>query len=119
MSLFFGKGSETRDLSRKDLREGLFHALDALGPRKNVLVVPPDFTRYHSRAGELTQYAHEYYGERLTHILPALGTHAPMTERQMSVMFGNVPRDIFRVHDWRRGVATLGEVPAAFLREQL
>src|SRR5215471_9673429 len=100
------------------LRDELFQALDALGWRNMVLVIPPDFTRYHSRAGELTQYAFEYYGERLACVLPALGTHAPMTEGQIATMFGNIPRELFRVHDWRNGLTTLGEVPAAFLREQ-
>src|SRR5215469_323181 len=100
------------------LRDGLFQALGALGRRNKVLVIPPDFTRYHSRAGKLTQYAFEYYGERLACVLPALGTHAPMTEGQIATMFDNIPRELFRVHDWRNGLTTLGEVPAEFLREQ-
>ena len=113
MSLYFAAGSETHELSRKDLRMGLFRALDALGPRHKVLAVPPDFTRYHSRAGELTQLAWEYFGDRLTHILPAVGTHTPMSECEMETMYGGIPRNLFVVHDWRHGVATLGEVPAA------
>ena len=32
-------------------------------------------------------------------------------------MFGPTPRDLFRVHDWRNDVVTLGEVPAEFIRE--
>jgi nickel-dependent lactate racemase len=103
------------DLS--DLRQVLFCALDALGPRRKVLAIPPDFTRYPSRAGELTCYLHEYYGDRLTHILPALGTHSPMTHAQIERMFAGVPHAKFHVHDWRRGLATLGEVPRAFIRE--
>jgi nickel-dependent lactate racemase len=118
MSLLFTTGPEARELSGSHLKQGLFHALDALGPRKKVLVVPPDFTRRHSRAGELTQYAYEYYGDRLTDILPALGTHTPMADGQIEMMFGNVPRWIFRVHDWRIGLTTLGHVPADFIREQ-
>ncbi len=118
MSLFFHAGGEARELSSADLRQGLFRALEALGPRRKVLCLPPDFTRAHSRAGELTRYAWEYYGDRLTDILPAIGTHFPMTPEEISAMFGGVPQDRFRVHDWREGVVTLGEVPAAFLREQ-
>jgi len=60
--------------------------------------------------------AWEHYGERLTDVLPAVGTHTPMTDREIGTMFGAVPRDLFRVHDWRTGLATLGEVPAAFVR---
>ncbi len=33
-------------------------------------------------------------------------------------MFGDMPLDLFRVHDWRNGIVTLGEVPAAYVREQ-
>ncbi|PWU04340.1 MAG: D-mannonate epimerase [Terriglobia bacterium] len=104
------------DLS--DLRGGLFRALDALGPRRRVLAIPPDFTRYHSRAGELTGYLREYYGDRLTHVLPALGTHTRMSDGQIERMFPGVPRNIFHVHDWRCGLALLGQVPAEFVREQ-
>ena len=62
--------------------------------------------------------AYEYYGERLAAVLPALGTHSAMTATQIETMFGDMPRDLFRVHDWRHGLATLGEVPASFIREQ-
>ncbi len=118
MSLFFTTGPAARELSGADLKQGLFRALDALGPRHKVLVVPPDFTRHHSRAGELTQYAYEYYGDRLTDVLPALGTHTAMADGQIESMFGSVPRWIFRVHDWRIGLTTLGQVPSSFIREQ-
>lgn len=118
MSLFWAAGSETAELSPADLRDGLFVALNALGKRQKVLCLPPDFTRTHSRAGDLTRYAWQYYGDRLTDVLPALGTHFPMTDAEIVSMFGNVPRDRFRVHDWRNGLVTLGEVSAAFIREQ-
>ena len=118
MSLFFSAGSETAELSSADLRQGLFQAFEALGERRKVLCLPPDITRYHSRAGELTRYAWEYFGERLTGVLPAIGTHSPMTASEIETMFGNMPRGLFRVHDWRGGLATLGEVPAEFIREQ-
>ena len=82
-----------------------------------VLVIPPDYTRLSSKAGELTNFAWQYYGEKLTDILPALGTHTPMTEEQISHMFGNTPRNLFREHDWRNDVVTLGTVPAEFVNE--
>jgi nickel-dependent lactate racemase len=41
-----------------------------------------------------------------------------MTASEIETMFGNMPRGLFRVHDWRGGLATLGEVPAEFIREQ-
>ena len=118
MSLLYSAASETHDLSDQDLKAGLFQALEALGPRRNVLVIPPDFTRRHSRAGELSRFAWEYYGDRLRTVLPALGTHRAMAAREVEIMFGGIPKDRFAVHDWRHGLATLGEVPAAFVCEQ-
>jgi nickel-dependent lactate racemase len=82
-----------------------------------VIAVPPDFTRFHSRAGEITEMVWEFYGDALTDVLPALGTHTAMSEYQLATMFGETPRELFRVHDWRRDVVTLGEVPGEFLRE--
>ncbi len=117
MSLFFATGSATTELSGDDLKQGLSKALDTLGERRKVIAIPPDFTRFHSGAGEVTRYAWEYYGDRLTDVLPALGTHAPMSPAEIDRMFGGVPHSLFRVHDWRRDLVTLGEVPAAFVRE--
>jgi nickel-dependent lactate racemase len=118
MSLYYAKGSATTEFSPEDLKQGLFTALEALGERRKVLALPPDFTRYHSRAGELTRDAWEYYGDRLTDVLPALGTHTAMTDCQIGNMFGDMPRGLFRVHDFRSGLVTLGEVPAEFICEQ-
>jgi nickel-dependent lactate racemase len=118
MSLYFSAGSPAAILSVQDLRAGLFAALGKLGERRKVLCLPPDFTRFHSHAGVLTRYAWEYFGPGLTDVLPALGTHAAMTRDEINKMFGEMPLDLFRVHDWRNGLSTLGEVPASFVREQ-
>jgi nickel-dependent lactate racemase len=118
MSLYCAKGSIDTDLSPQELNTLLAESLAKLGPRNQVLAVPPDQTREHSRAGELTRYAWKYYGDKLKAILPALGTHTAMRPDQISHMFGEVPQDLFRVHNWRTDVETLGEVPAEFIREQ-
>ena len=115
--LYCETGSATAQLTEADLRKALFAALDRLGPRQRVLVVPPDFTRFHSQAGLLTRLVYEYYGSRLVDVLPALGTHSPMTPEQIAEMYAGVPPGLFRVHNWRTGVVTLGEVPAEFVRE--
>jgi nickel-dependent lactate racemase len=114
--LYYSRGSERENLTADDLKQGLYAALEKLGKRRKVLAVPPDITRLPSRAGELTRYAWQYYGRAMTDVLPALGTHAPMVEPEIARMFGEVPRDLFRVHDWRNGFVTLGEVPAEFIR---
>jgi nickel-dependent lactate racemase len=115
--IFYENGSANTNLSATDLKKGLFEALRKLGEKKKVLAVPPDYTRFPSRAGELTEMVWEYYGDRLTDILPALGTHTPMTEKQIGHMFGKTPRALFREHDWRKDVVTLGMVPAEFVKE--
>jgi nickel-dependent lactate racemase len=118
MTTFLAIGNEREELSSGDLREGLFHALRSLGTRNRVLAIPPDLSRIHSRAGELTRNTYEYFGEQLQAVLPALGTHAPMTPEHKTKMFGAIPPALFHVHDWRRDTVTLGEVPADYIREQ-
>lgn len=115
--IYYEKGSSDIALSRDDLKKGLNEAFGKLGERQKVLAVPPDYTRLPSRAGELTEMAWEYYGEKLTDILPALGTHTPMTEPQINHMFGRTPKTLFREHDWRYDVVTLGEVPESYIHE--
>jgi nickel-dependent lactate racemase len=41
-----------------------------------------------------------------------------MTGDQIAAMFGDLPRDLFRIHDWRSDLVTLGEVPAEFVAAQ-
>ena len=118
MSLLAAQGGPTSELSSDDLRETLHTALASLGDRRRVLAVPPDFTRRDSQAGLLTQFAYQFYGSRLTDVLPALGTHTPMSDQSIAAMFGNIPRTLFRDHNWRTDTRKLGEIPSSFLREQ-
>ena len=118
MSLHCATGSVATELTSQQLHDLLVESLSRLGKRSRVLVVPPDQSRVHSRAGDLTRYAWEYYGDQLQAVLPALGTHAAMLPKQITRMFGAMPIDLFRVHNWRTDVETLGEVPAKFIHEQ-
>src|SRR5580692_10875450 len=108
MSLYAAHGDVQMEIAPTELRSLLFAALDKLGPRRRVLVVPPDITRLHSRAGELARWAWEYYGEALRAVLPALGTHAPMSAEQLTRMFGDLPQSLIQIHNWRTDVETLG-----------
>ena len=67
-------------LSRAELRAALQRSLgDCAGLRK-VLLLPPDFTRFHSAAGTLTQLLCELLpADCQVDIMPALGTHTPVT----------------------------------------
>ena len=104
-------------LQEDDVRRVLFEALDAAGPAKRVLAIPPDGTRSRSRAGLVLKLLREYCGDALTDVLPALGTHAPMSRAELSEHFPGIPYELFRAHDWRRDLVTLGEVPASYVRE--
>lgn len=115
--LYFARGNPTEAISEEGLREGLTAALERLGPRRRVLAVGPDITRLHSQAGLLTQMAWSYYGAALRDVLPAIGTHRPMTPDEIKRMYGEIPLPLFRVHDWRNGIVTRGEVPASFVQE--
>jgi nickel-dependent lactate racemase len=113
--IFFQSGSENTVIGSQELEAGLFSALEKLGLRKKVLVVPPDFTRFHSRAGELTTLIYNYYKRGLKDILPSLGTHSPMSDAEIEEMYKGVPKDLFRIHDWRKDVVTTGTVPGDFV----
>ena len=115
--IYFGAGSEKSVMGPEDLTNGLYTALEKLGKRKNVLVVPPDFTRFHSGAGELTSLISRFYGSNLKDILPALGTHTAMTGDEIKKMYPGVPEKLFRVHDFRKDAVTLGTIPREYISE--
>ena len=84
------------------------------GAVKKALVIPPDFTRFHSNAGFITQVFYRLLSAKGAEvdILPALGTHVPVSETQWKTMFGEIPYSKMIVHNWRTDVMKLGEVPA-------
>nr|MBP8989047.1 DUF2088 domain-containing protein [Clostridia bacterium] len=116
---FLKKFAQSPDgLSKDDLEKAVADSL--AGQEKNlshVLIIPPDYTRLHSGAGLLTAL----YYERLqktckVDILPALGTHEPMTQSEYQDFFGpDVPFSAMITHNWRTDVVKLGEVPADFV----
>jgi nickel-dependent lactate racemase len=113
--ILFEKGSPTADLSADDLREGICSSLDKIGPPRNMLIVPPDITRLQSRAGDLTRFAYEHRPEAVSAILPALGTHCPMSIKEIQTMFGKTPPELFLPHSWRTDCDTSGAVPSDFV----
>src|SRR5271169_5768298 len=118
MSVYCAHGGQDFELSSGELKDLLFAALEKLGRRTNVLVVPPDQTRAASRAGELTSFAWNYYGDALRGVLPALGTHKAMSAERIAGMFGDVPLSLFHSHNWREDVETVGVVPREFIFAQ-
>ena len=115
--MYFERGSKTDVITAEDTRAILRQVFDKMGPKKRVLALPPDFTRFNSYAGPITEMANDYFGDALTDVMPALGTHSPMTDEQISTMFGSVPKEKFRVHDWRNDVVTIGTVPGEYVKK--
>ena len=109
---------DEQGLSPDEIRQALLASLEGRSVRR-ALILPPDFTRFHSGAGFITNVYYHALTERgaAVDILPALGTHEPMTPAQLDAMFGDVPHERFLVHDWRHDVVKLGEIPADYVGE--
>ena len=105
-------------LREEEIRAALAQSLEGRALRK-VLILPPDFTRYHSNTGFITNVYYHMLRDMGAEvdIMPALGTHDPVTPAQAAQMFGDIPYEALLVHDWRNDVVKLGEIPAAFLEE--
>ena len=116
MTVHLAIGSATTDLSDAQIAAAVRETLAKLGARSRVLAVPPDATRAHSKAGPILGAVAAHYGAALTDVLPALGTHVPMTPAQIAGMYPAVPPSLFRIHDWRRDVVTIGEIPGSEVR---
>lgn len=115
--LYYARGGPSVVLDSVGLRAGLEEALVKVPDARRVLLIPPDSTRRHTRAGEMTRYAWRHFGDHIAAVMPALGTHAPMTDDELGTMFGDLPRHLFRLHDWRNDVVTLGSVSADYVEE--
>ena len=110
-------GGASADVSRAELAvfvRDLASVVAGMGARR-VLLVPPDQTRLHSRAGEIVaQLAGllETHVERVD-VMPALGTHRPLGPAECRLMFGDTidPATVLH-HRWRDDVTTVGELPA-------
>jgi len=100
------------------LKEALAKSLEGRDLKK-VLILPPDFTRMYSGAGKITAIYYELLKDKCqVDIMPALGTHVPMTQEEWVAFFGEgVPFDRMLVHNWRTDVIKIGEVPASFVSE--
>ena len=105
-------------LTAEEIKTALLASIEGRSLKK-VLILPPDFTRFHSNAGYITNvYYHALIEKGVSvDILPALGTHVAVTKEQWNAMFGDIPYDKMLVHNWRTDVVKLGEVPAEFVSD--
>jgi Lactate racemase N-terminal domain len=115
-------GGATASISGDELRHRIDGAADDVvipAPPRRVLVVPPDSSRGRSRAGEITALL---FGRLTasgcdTYVLPAIGTHHPMTGDEVSRLFhGRVPAARVLAHRWREDLVHLGDIPADEVR---
>ena len=86
---------------------------------KKILILPPDFTRFHSKAGFISSYLYQQLKDQADiFFLPALGTHVPMSTSEIDAMFGTeIPKDRFLPHFWRTDVEVLGEITSERMAE--
>jgi len=113
---YFSRGSATDNIATADKRA----ALQMLNrSARKVLLLPPDHTRSNSGAGELTNLLYEMFAPTAqVDIMPTIGTHSPMTEQQLRMMYGDkIPLDRFLVHDWRNQVRHVGTVPGSLIKD--
>jgi len=116
------QAGETLDIQQDELESLVIRSLESFGGARlrRVLLLPPDHTRLNSMAGPITAIAYRWLARNgaQVDIMPALGTHAPMGESELRLMFGaTIPLDRFIAHDWRKDVVLRGVIPGAFLKE--
>ncbi len=110
---------EEKGISGEQLEKMLDDLLVQYPDAKKVLIIPPDYTRCYSYAGEITQLLYKKLSSSAQiDVMPALGTHMAMNEDEMQKFFGDVvPRDRIIVHHWQTDTVCLGYVPAEVCSE--
>lgn len=110
---------EEKGISGEQLEKMLDDLLVQYQDAKKVLIIPPDYTRCYSYAGEITQLLYKKLSPSAQiDVMPALGTHMAMNEDEMQKFFGDVvPRDRIIVHHWQTDTVCLGYVPAEVCSE--
>lgn len=114
------KSKSSNGIEDKELRGILEESISGYKANlKKVLLIPPDFTRMHSGAGRISALYYEMLKDGChIDIMPALGTHEPMTPLEINEFFGGViPQDAFIDHNWRTDVVKIGRIPADYVKE--
>ncbi|MBQ9628684.1 MAG: DUF2088 domain-containing protein, partial [Synergistaceae bacterium] len=109
---------EQNGVSRGQLEGMLDELLAQYSSLKKVLIIPPDYTRCYSYAGIITQILYKKLNGVHVDVMPALGTHMPMSEEELNMFFGDViPRERIIIHHWQTDTVRLGYVPAEVCAE--
>lgn len=111
---------KSANISDSQIRNALEKSISMLkNDVKRVLLLPPDFTRFHSEAGKITATYYDLLKDTChVDVMPALGTHMPMTDMEIERMYGkDIPKERFIVHDWRNDIVKIGGIPGSYVGE--
>ena len=116
---FLCDGNPTRIITDSELEQHLDNYIDAHRDVKKLLFLPPDITRLNSRAGQIPAYLYKHFSKFAEiKLMPALGTHFPMTKAECDKMFGpEIPFELFLPHDWKDDLIQLGQLSGEYISE--
>lgn len=111
--------TDREGIAPSDVEKCLEQLLEQYPNLRKVLIIPPDFTRCYSYAGEITQVLYQKLSQHtVVHVMPALGTHMAMDSSEKQKMFHNmIPDDAFLVHHWQTDTISIGHVPKEFIED--
>lgn len=111
--------NEQKGISIDEVEQAVTRFLQQYSNLKKVLIIPPDFTRCYSYAGEITKILYKKLSdETQVHVMPALGTHMEMDSDEKKKFFADiVPEEAFLVHHWQTDTISIGTVPEEFIEE--
>ena len=116
--IFFSEGAVDLTIDRNRISEMIDQMLEKLGNLSRVLILPPDFTRYHSYAGEITCMLYQKLkGSSYMEIMPTLGTHLPMSVVELDMMYPGIPHEVFKRHDWKNDIVKIGTISSEVIKE--
>lgn len=116
--IYFSEGAADLTISNKRISKLIDNMLEKLGNLSRVLILPPDFTRYHSYAGEITRMLYsKLKSTSYIEIMPTLGTHVPLSEKELDMMYQGIPHEIFKQHDWENDIVRIGTISSEIIKE--
>ena len=103
-------------IGRDELQAALIQSLTGRSFSR-VLLIPPDITRLNSGGGLIANLYYNLLKDVAeVDIMPALGTHYPLTEEELKSFYGeDIPLSAYLVHNWKTDVIQIGTVPADFV----
>jgi len=113
---------KNQEIERAALKNLIYESIqDEIPNLHKVLIIPPDYTRMYSGAGIITTILYELLRDQCStiDILPALGTHVPVTHDECIAFFGQEVVDHCKIieHNWRTDVVKIGQVPGEYVKE--